>query len=202
MGARRYEVTRTINAAAESVWKLLTDAGGYAAWNAAVISIEGAIHQGNTIKLVSIANPKRTFKLKVVEKHAANRMVWSDGMPLGLFAGRRTYTVTRADEHRCRFTMVEEFTGPLAGLITKAIPTSRPGDLCVSYCATPHALQKRAPAAVRAPHAWQKAPSLGRLLSGPTRGPRFRVANETPAQTTATPTATVIANGSNRMSSS
>lgn len=126
MGARRYEVTRTINAPAESVWQLLTDTGGYTAWNAAVISIEGAIQQGNTIKLVSIADPKRTFKLKVVETHAPNKMVWSDGMPLGLFTGRRTYTMTRADEHRCQFTMVEEFTGPLAGLITKAIPDLTP----------------------------------------------------------------------------
>ena len=122
MGARRYEVTRSIDAPADTVWSLLTDADSYAAWNKAVVSIEGPIHQGNTIKLVSIADPKRTFKLDVVEMQAPQHMVWSDGMPLGLFTGRRTYTITRSEDEGCEFTMVEEFTGPLAALITRAIP--------------------------------------------------------------------------------
>ena len=48
-------------------------------------------------------------------------MVWSDGMPLGLFTGRRTYTIT-SEGNRCEFSMVEAFTGPLAALIARAIP--------------------------------------------------------------------------------
>jgi hypothetical protein len=103
------------------VWSLLTDATTYPAWNSSVISIDGAIREGNTIKLVSIADPKRTFKLKVAEMNAPTRMVWSDGMPLGLFTGRRTYTIT-SNANGCEFTMVEAFTGPLAALITRFIP--------------------------------------------------------------------------------
>ena len=121
MGVRQYSASRSIDASASTVWSLLTDATTYPAWNSSVISIDGAIREGNTIKLVSIADPKRTFKLKVAEMNAPTRMVWSDGMPLGLFTGRRTYTIT-SNANGCEFTMVEAFTGPLAALITRAIP--------------------------------------------------------------------------------
>lgn len=126
MGARSYQVARTIAAPASVVWGLLSDADSYADWNEAVISIEGPIEVGNTIRLVSVADPKRTFKLKVAEASPPNHMVWADGMPLGLFTGRRTFTIVERDEGACEFSMVEAFTGPLAGLITKAIPDLTP----------------------------------------------------------------------------
>lgn len=119
--SRRYAVERRIDAPPATVWALLTDAAGYAEWNDAVLSIEGPIELGNTIELVSAVNPKRTFRLGVAEMDAPTRMVWTDGMPLGLFTGTRTYTLT-ADGSATLFSMVEEFTGPLAGLITKMIP--------------------------------------------------------------------------------
>lgn len=122
MGARRYDVTRTIDAPAADVWALLADADTYADWNEAVVSITGPIREGGTVKLVSVADPKRTFELDVVEMSPPARMVWSDGMPLGLFTGRRTYTIDDAGNGSCQFTMVETFTGPLAPLITKVIP--------------------------------------------------------------------------------
>lgn len=122
MGARSYQVSRTIDAPAEVVWSLLTDASGYARWNRAVVSIEGPIAQGGKVRLVSVADPKRTFSLTVAEMQAPRRMVWTDGMPLGLFTGRRTYTIEDRGAGGCEFTMAEAFTGPLAGLITKAIP--------------------------------------------------------------------------------
>jgi len=126
MSARSYTVSRTINAPATAVWSLLTDASSYQRWNPAVVSIDGPIVEGRSIRLVSIADP-RTFTLKVAEMQAPRHMVWLDGLPLGLFTGRRTYTIDDrgAASH---FTMVEAFTGPLAGLITKAIP-----DLTASF---------------------------------------------------------------------
>ena len=122
MGARSYQASRTIDAPATKVWALLTDAKSYADWNDAVVSIEGPIDQGNTIELVSVVNPKRAFKLHVTEMRAPNQMVWSDGMPFGLFKGERTYTISQNGNGPTEFSMVEKFTGPLAGLITKAIP--------------------------------------------------------------------------------
>ncbi len=117
----RYHVARTIEAPARTVWNLLTDASSYEEWNPAVVSIDGPIAEGRTITLVSAVNPNRTFKLKVTELAAPNRMVWADGMPLGLFTGVRTYLLEERDG-ATEFSMTEEFSGPLAGMITRAIP--------------------------------------------------------------------------------
>ena len=56
--ALRYHVERRINASPERVWALLGDASSYGAWNRAVVSIGGTIATGNTISLVSTANPR------------------------------------------------------------------------------------------------------------------------------------------------
>ena len=103
--SRRYAVERRIDAPPERVWALLSDAAGYADWNDAVLSIEGSIEVGNTIELVSVVNPKRTFRLTVAEMDAPTRMVWTDGMPLGLFTGTRTYSLT-SDGDATVFSMV------------------------------------------------------------------------------------------------
>ena len=119
--ATRYHVERRINASPERVWALLTDAASYRDWNPAVVSIEGTIGEGCTISLVSTANPKRTFKLHVTEMAAPNRMVWRDGIPLGLFTGERTYRVDPR-EGVTHFEMTEVYAGLLTGVFTKAIP--------------------------------------------------------------------------------
>jgi hypothetical protein len=114
-------VERSIAAPADRIWGLLTDGAGYPGWNPTVISIEGRIAPGEKIALRSTLNPERTFKLRVELMEAPRRMVWSSGMPLGLFKGTRTFTV-EPNGDQSRFTMQEVYTGPLAPLITKSIP--------------------------------------------------------------------------------
>lgn len=117
-----YAVTRDIHASPEKIWGLLTDASGYSDWNPAVINIEGTIAQGEKIKLRSIVNPKRDFKLKVDQVDPPRRMVWWDGMPLGLFKGVREFTLTPGTDGVTTFFMEEVYSGLLAPLITKSIP--------------------------------------------------------------------------------
>ena len=93
MAARSYRVSRAIEAPSAVVWALLIDTAGYARWNRAVLRIDGSIERGSTIRLVSVAAPKRTFALRVAELTEPTRMVWASGMPLGLFRGRRTFTI-------------------------------------------------------------------------------------------------------------
>jgi hypothetical protein len=121
MTAKSYTVSRAIQAPAQVVWDLLTDPSSYRDWNPAVLSIEGVMSPGSTIRLVSVASPSRTFSLKVASMKAPQRMVWSDGMPLGLFRGVRTYQLESAGAVTT-FSMTEEFTGPLSGLIVRSIP--------------------------------------------------------------------------------
>ena len=117
-----YSVKRTIKADQQTVWSLLTDAGSYLDWNPAVLGIEGRIGPGEQIRLTSIVNPDRQFKLTVSEFDPPSHMVWSDGMPLGLFKGARTYSVTANDDGTSEFSMDEVYSGLMAPLITKSIP--------------------------------------------------------------------------------
>ena len=117
-----YSVQRTIDAGPQRVWELLTDAGGYTGWNPAVVSLKGRIANGETIELVSTVNPGRTFSLAVSEVEPPTRMVWSDGMPLGLFRGVRTFSLRPVGADRTEFSMQERYSGILASLITRAIP--------------------------------------------------------------------------------
>ncbi|MEM7094910.1 MAG: SRPBCC domain-containing protein [Actinomycetota bacterium] len=121
MADRRTSVRRVIDAPANTVWALLTDASSYDDWNPTVMDITGTIAEGERIELTSVISPKRAFKLAVSDVVAGERMVWSDGMPLGLFRGVRTFVLAPADG-RTEFSMVEEFSGPLAGLICRTIP--------------------------------------------------------------------------------
>ena len=117
-----YSVKRTIKAEPDAIWGLLTDAGSYPSWNPSVIGIEGTIGPGERIKLTSTVNPKRAFKLKVEQYSPPGTRVWADGMPLGLFKGVRTYTLTPEAGGATEFAMEEVFSGLLEPLISKSIP--------------------------------------------------------------------------------
>ena len=117
-----HAVRRTIDASPEEVWAVLTDAAGYSGWNTAVVSLRGRIALGEKLRLVSVADPKRTFTLQVTELTAPHRMVWASGMPFGLFTGARTCELSPTGDGGTEFSMVEVFSGPLAPMITRAIP--------------------------------------------------------------------------------
>jgi hypothetical protein len=53
-------------------------------------------------------------------------MVWSGGMPLGLFRGVRTFTLAPQADGVVAFTVREEYTGPLLPLIWPSIPDLEP----------------------------------------------------------------------------
>lgn len=116
-----YEVRRHIRARPERIWALLTDAADYPRWNPSVVSLSGEMTDGATITLVSTVDPKRRFTLTVGEVEPARHMVWSQRMPLGLFAGRRTFTLVPVAEGT-DVTVTETFAGPLAGVITRVMP--------------------------------------------------------------------------------
>ncbi|MEA2313113.1 MAG: hypothetical protein QOE28_3081 [Solirubrobacteraceae bacterium] len=120
-----YEASALIDARPETVWALITDAPHYADWDSGVVRVEGTIAPQERIKVVSEANPKRAFGVKVTEFAPAERMTWSGGMPLGLFKGVRTFTL-RPEGAGTRFTMREEYTGPMLPLIWRSMPDLGP----------------------------------------------------------------------------
>jgi uncharacterized protein YndB with AHSA1/START domain len=91
---RAYDASSTIEASPDAIWAILTDAPGYTTWDSGIVRVEGRIAPGETIKVVSKVNPGRTFPVKVTEFTPGQRMTWSGGMPLGLFKGVRTFTLS------------------------------------------------------------------------------------------------------------
>ena len=122
---RHYESTARIDARPEAVWAILTDGPAYAQWDSGVQKVEGRIAPGEKIKVVSEANPGRAFPVKVTAFEPARAMTWSGGMPLGLFKGVRTFSLAR-DGTATRFTMREEYSGPMLPLIWRSMPDLGP----------------------------------------------------------------------------
>ena len=107
------------------VWALLTDLPAYPSWNPTIEKVEGSIALGHRLKVFVKINPGRAFPVKVAELVPNERMVWRGGMPLGLFKGERTYTLTPAGAGT-RFAMHEVFSGLMSGMIEKSIPDLQP----------------------------------------------------------------------------
>ena len=122
---KSYDAAATIEAPPETIWAILTDAPAYAEWDSGVQRVEGSIAPGEKIKVVSEANPGRAFPVKVTTFEPARAMTWSGGMPLGLFRGVRTFSLT-PDGTATRFTMREEYSGPMLGLIWRSMPDLGP----------------------------------------------------------------------------
>ena len=123
---KRFSASTRINAPTSAIWSLLTDAGGYADWNSTVDRVEGRIEAGGKVTVHAKVAPGRAFPLNVSELEPERRMVWSGGMPLGLFTGTRTFELSPVAGGAVDFSMKEEFTGLLAPLITRSIPDLQP----------------------------------------------------------------------------
>jgi hypothetical protein len=121
-GAMAYTVATKINAPPDAIWKVLTDAPGYTSWNSTIVKLEGSIAKDEKIHLVAKVSPDRTFDLKVSELTPASKMVWEDGMPMGMFSGVRTFTLTPQADGTTAFTMAEVFSGGMLGMIEGSLP--------------------------------------------------------------------------------
>lgn len=116
----------TIQAAPETIWAILTDAPAYPEWNPTVDKVEGTIERGQKIKVFAKISPDRAFPVKVSEFKPSEKMVWSGGMPLGLFKGERTFTLTPGADGSVEFAMREVFSGLMSPLIERSIPDPQP----------------------------------------------------------------------------
>ncbi len=129
-----------INATPAVVWAILADGAEWPSWNPTIIRVEGTIAPGGKLKVFTALSPKRAFPVRVSEFDAPRRMVWTGGMPLGLFKGVRSYTLTPVTGG-IEFSMQEVFSGLFSPLIGRTIP-----DLQPSFVEFATALKKRAEA--------------------------------------------------------
>lgn len=122
-----YATTVSVHASPERVWKILTESAGYAEWNPEIPGIEGPMTPGARIKArVKLGSGAiRTIALRVTAFQPPTRMEWTGGLPLGLFVGRREFTVVPRDG-ATEFRMHLRMSGPLAPLILKSVGDRQP----------------------------------------------------------------------------
>lgn len=119
---KSFSAATNIKASPETIWRIITDAPNYPAWEPWADKIEGTIAPGEKITAYSKLSPGRGFAAKVSEFVPGRSMTWTGGMPLGLFKGVRTFTLDPKDDGSTDFTLREEFSGPLLALIGGSIP--------------------------------------------------------------------------------
>lgn len=122
---KSFAVSTLINATPEAIWTVLVDGANWTAWNPTIEKIEGSIVPWGKLKVYTKLSPKRAFPVRVSVFEPPHRMVWTGGMPLGLFKGERTYTLTPKGGGT-EFAMREEFRGLLSPLIARSIPDLQP----------------------------------------------------------------------------
>jgi hypothetical protein len=120
-----YKAERAIAAPPSVAWQVLTDRKALLDGHFGITQLEGDLALGGKLVLRASIAPKQAFKLKVTEFQHDQRMVWTGGMPFGLFTGKRTFTLN-PDGAGTHFVVQEIFTGPMAGLIGKSMPDLQP----------------------------------------------------------------------------
>jgi uncharacterized protein YndB with AHSA1/START domain len=120
-----FEAKTSIKATPDAVWKVLVDSAAWPSWDSGVTSVTGSIAPGNKVTIKAAVGGDRAFPVKVVTFDAPHKLVFSGGMPLGLFRGVRTYTLT-PEGATTLFHMREEYTGAMLGAIWKSIPDLGP----------------------------------------------------------------------------
>jgi len=135
---RYYEATATIAAPADAVWAVLTDAPGWARWDSGVDGVDGRLAPGEKVTIRSSAAPGRSFPVRVDAFDPPRMLRLRGGMPLGLFTGVRTFTLSSRGGGGTEFHLREEYTGPLLGLIWRSMP-----DLGPSFAQFAGGLKKR-----------------------------------------------------------
>ncbi|MDR7084407.1 hypothetical protein J2X01_003716 [Arthrobacter ginsengisoli] len=114
------EAETLINARNATVWEIITDGGNYTVWDSGITRIDGELRNGGAVRVRTRTGGNRTFRLRI-RQIPGEMMIWTGGLPLGLFKGVRTFTLT---PHRgmTHLRVTEKFTGPLLGLLHKSIP--------------------------------------------------------------------------------
>ena len=119
-----FDTSIQIDADPGRVWAQLRQTDRWPTWDDALQRVDGKLAPGGKVTF-HVNGSSRAVTSKVVEWGEPTKLVLRGGMPLGLFAGTRTYSLT-ASGGGTLFRMTEVFSGPLAGLITRSIPDLQP----------------------------------------------------------------------------
>ena len=113
-----------IQATAEKIWGILTDAKDFPRWNSTVTSIQGDIQEGQQLK-INVPGTERAFTPKVSGVVPNERMTWTGGFA-PMFKGVRTFELKRRGDGTTDFAMQERFSGLMLPMIKSSLPDFGP----------------------------------------------------------------------------
>ena len=124
---KEYSTSARIAAAPETVWSVLSDAAAYEQWNPEIVGIVGRFAPDTkfTARVRLGSGVVRNVPQRVTAFEPPGRMEWTGGLPLGLFVGRRTFTIVPVSGG-AEFRMDVRMSGPLAPLILKSVGDRQP----------------------------------------------------------------------------
>jgi len=126
MNMKEYKASIEIHASAANIWAILVDARRWPEWDSNFDKIDGKIGLGERLTIFSKVMQGRPVSVIVAELVPNRQMTWTSGMPLGLFRGRHSWTLTERSDGTTQFVSYETFTGILSPLIEKSIPDMTP----------------------------------------------------------------------------
>ena len=122
---KHFEASSLIAARPEDVWAILADASAYSEWDSGIVRLEGRVAPQEKLKVTSEVNPKRAYPVKITRFEPGRAMAWTGGIPLGLMTGVRTFSLA-PENGTTRFTLREEFSGPVLPLMWRTMPDMQP----------------------------------------------------------------------------
>lgn len=124
---KEFVTTAAISASPDTVWSILTDGDAYPEWNPEIIGIDGRLASGaRVVARVRLGDGAvRNVRQRVTVFAPRRRMEWVGGLPLGLFVGRRTFTVEPTPGGTA-FRMHLQMSGLLSPLILKSVGDRQP----------------------------------------------------------------------------
>jgi len=117
-------VETNIQARAESIWKILTDARDYPRWNSMITRIEGEIRDGARLRL-HVPGTDRTFAPLVADIVPNEHMTWTGGFA-PVFKGVRSFDLKQRSDGSTDFAMKEHFAGLMLPLAKGSMPDFGP----------------------------------------------------------------------------
>lgn len=117
-------VSVNIQAKAERILGLLTDAKNFPRWNSTITSVEGQIREGEQLRL-RVPGTDRTFTPKVSGLVPSERMTWTGGFA-PLFKGVRTFALKPCNDGSTEFVVEERFSGLMLPLVKGSLPDFGP----------------------------------------------------------------------------
>ena len=136
---KKYSASIHIDASPQQVWNILADPAGYPEWDPGMVRVEGQLAQGEKVKFFTKFSPEQAFAVKVTAFEPSQKMVFTGGMPLGLFKSERTHMLTAQASGGTLFYTEEIFSGLLLPVFGRSLP-----DLTASFEAFAAGLKQRA----------------------------------------------------------